>query len=351
MTDRGSQDDELFGEWPDAEQQRLQQALSQLQGGVHEGVWPEAGTRWTNIAKAINADDSLVKHEGSRESSIHGAATPVRRSQLKRVHVWSQTAFFATVAVLCVAFVVSNRTMRNRFTLRDTERVYTTTRGEQRTLTLGNGTRITLAPATTVRMRGAVADLTGEAYFEVASHDRTSFVVQTGRITTRVLGTAFTVRRYPSDSAVRVAVIDGRVSTGTSRAPITISAGQAARVTDSIAVLQSSDDAMTATAWTRGQLVFKWVPLRDVVGELSRVYGTEVRVTDTTLAKETVRLDVSIREQSLNQVLDVIGAIVNARAVKSGNAFMLTPGRDRRGNRYGGSDSHHITTQERSYGR
>jgi len=53
--------------------------------------------------------------------------------------------------------------------------------------------------------------LTGEAYFDISRRQGQPFLVHSGRLTTRVLGTAFNVRAYPSDKSIEVTVTEGKV--------------------------------------------------------------------------------------------------------------------------------------------
>jgi transmembrane sensor len=53
--------------------------------------------------------------------------------------------------------------------------------------------------------------LSGEAYFDITHRVGQPFLVHTGKITTRVLGTAFDVRAYPADDSIRITVTQGKV--------------------------------------------------------------------------------------------------------------------------------------------
>ena len=83
---------------------------------------------------------------------------------------------------------------------------------------LADGSRVTLAPQTTLTVAsGFGADtrtvsLRGEAYFDVASGSRAPFIVNAGHVRARVLGTAFDVRSYTDEHDVRLAVVSGRIS-------------------------------------------------------------------------------------------------------------------------------------------
>jgi transmembrane sensor len=53
--------------------------------------------------------------------------------------------------------------------------------------------------------------LNGEAYFDIVHRMENAFVVHTGKIVTRVLGTAFNIRAYSAESSIEVTVDHGKV--------------------------------------------------------------------------------------------------------------------------------------------
>jgi transmembrane sensor len=53
--------------------------------------------------------------------------------------------------------------------------------------------------------------LSGEGFFDIIHLSSRPFLVHTGKITTRVLGTAFNIRAYPGDEAIEVTVTRGKV--------------------------------------------------------------------------------------------------------------------------------------------
>jgi ferric-dicitrate binding protein FerR (iron transport regulator) len=53
--------------------------------------------------------------------------------------------------------------------------------------------------------------LNGEAYFDIVHRPGQSFLVHTGKIVTRVLGTAFNIKAYAAESSIEVTVDHGKV--------------------------------------------------------------------------------------------------------------------------------------------
>jgi transmembrane sensor len=83
---------------------------------------------------------------------------------------------------------------------------------------LADGTQIVLRPGSKISFLEAFDKpkreifLEGEAFFEVAHDVNRPFFVYTNEVTTKVLGTSFTIRALPKDKNITVAVKTGKVS-------------------------------------------------------------------------------------------------------------------------------------------
>jgi len=183
---------------------------------------------------------------------------------------------------------------------------------------LQDGSRVQLAPRTTLHVDEAfgtgtrTVTLSGEAYFDVRHAVGGAFIVKTGTVSTRVLGTTFGVRHDAADSAVHVVVTTGRVAVAggsTRRTPLTLSAGMIGIVTDSSAVTTSTTES-PYVGWINGQLVFHKAPTADVLASLTRWYGYQFRLADSSLARQNLTLALSTESSSaalstLKLMLDV----------------------------------------------
>lgn len=174
-----------------------------------------------------------------------------------------------------------------------TEQVYATVTGQRAEVRLVDGTRVTLAPRSRLLIpTGFARDartlvLDGEAYFDVAHVAGAPFIVRTGDVYTRVLGTAFNVRHYRPRDEVQVAVMSGKVATGWKNAAktVTLTAGTVGRVTDSTATIVTTPDPTSYTTWTSGRLAFRNAPVPELLQTLGRWYGFDFRLADSTLAQ------------------------------------------------------------------
>lgn len=93
----------------------------------------------------------------------------------------------------------------------------TTGKGESKTVTLPDGSLVRLNPSSEIAFQKAYEDtvrrvrLKGEAWFDVVHLPEKPFIVNTRHLTTRVLGTRFSMNDYPEDGQAAVYLQTGAV--------------------------------------------------------------------------------------------------------------------------------------------
>jgi transmembrane sensor len=218
--------------------------------------------------------------------------------------------------------------------------VYRTGVGEQRSLTLADGSTVDLNSRTRIRVRYTARErhvdlLEGQALFHVAKNDTLPFIVQSQHTQVRAVGTQFDV--YRKDGGTIVTVIEGRVAVtawGGAKAPggktpdshaetVTLPPHTVSRTgsagdtnagpkppqpvdgsRESTMFLDAGEQITlgndtggaaaptrleplsieAATAWTHRRLIFKGTPLSEVVGEFNRYSRRPIVVADPELA-------------------------------------------------------------------
>lgn len=167
----------------------------------------------------------------------------------------------------------------------------TTDVGEQRLVTLKDGTHVFLNTATRIAVKYDAATRTvelktGEALFDVAKKPSWPFIVKAGDRQIRALGTSFVVRRDETQTAVTLmegtvtVTADGSaphehtVPAGSSETPVvpqvfTLTPGQRLTFLAGQARLDNASRDK-AVAWRRGEIIFDDTPLSDAAAELNR---------------------------------------------------------------------------------
>jgi len=234
---------------------------------------------------------------------------PLAAQRTRRLRAPAIAAFLAIVLVAIVLRVHAHPTTQTL------SRTFSTPAGQLATITLAGGTRVTLAPRSVLRVeayRGDVVpsvSLDGEAFFDVPAHHSVPFVVRTGALTTRVLGTAFTVRRYGAERSVHVLVASGKVMVAAKASSVTLTAGRLGIVSDSTATVTTVGDVTPYTSWVSGTLVFERATASEVLSRVGHWYGYQFQLSDSTLANR--HLSASFDRQSLADVLDALKTALN----------------------------------------
>jgi transmembrane sensor len=169
---------------------------------------------------------------------------------------------------------------------------YRAATGEQRLVTLSDGSRLTLDTGSAVAVGyssalRSVRLLRGRVFLDVQPDARRPLRVRAGDAVVQVVGTRFSVRR--EGGAVTVEVEAGRVAVAAAegRPPAEITRGQALRAEGGV-LIPYAIAVDRAFAWTRGRLVFRDQPLREVLAELDRYYPGSILLLNRTAAATRV---------------------------------------------------------------
>lgn len=179
--------------------------------------------------------------------------------------------------------------------------VLTTNIGEQRTVTLEDGTRVSLNTATQLVVqyddrRRSVQLKSGEALFDVSRDPNRPFVVTAGGRSIEVLGTSFIVRRDPTQTAVTL--VEGKIAVTPTRpvsaAPVSsdrviLSPGERATFpTNAPAPTLDRPTLEKLTAWQRGLVALDRTPLSDAVAEMNRYSAAELVIDSPEAAQARI---------------------------------------------------------------
>ncbi len=245
--------------------------------------------------------ESLPKFEGKRRTILR---TMDRARATRRIAAVGLAALVLGAAGLSVYSLGGSKPLATQ--------AFATAVGQQATVTLPDGSVVTLNTNTAMRTRASpdrrlVFLDKGQAFFRVAKDRRHPFVVTAGGRTVTAVGTAFDVRL--DGGTLKVVLVEGKVRVQAAAPPapnrrtIAPPAGPdapqpaAVRSTDmeagsQLVALGDTDwrltrtDAVSATSWTRGKIVFDDAALGDVVAELNRYSDRKIVITDPDLARE-----------------------------------------------------------------
>jgi transmembrane sensor len=251
--------------------------------------WQAAGTMKRNVEI-----DSLVERARAASNVIPLETVGEKHSPPKKG--WARRRGFALAACVLLTGVAVGFVSWWQLARFPT---YATGIGEQRTISLKDGSTVALNAGTRVQIRfsetARLVDLVvGQALFRVAKDPSRPFIVQSASTRVRAVGTQFDV--YQKTTGTVVTVVEGRVSVFTPSAAthspgvasadapaVLLSAGQQVTVVPHELPLARHANAAVATAWSQGKLVFESTPLSEVIEEFNRYNRRPLSIDDPQL--------------------------------------------------------------------
>lgn len=156
--------------------------------------------------------------------------------------------------------------------------------------------------------------LSGEGFFEVVpsikpgtDSTRIPFIVETGSLRTRVLGTAFNIEAYDHESEVRVSLVHGKIALDDTATDMTtvLSPNHSLRYSKQTQSWQVMPvEAASVALWTQGYLVFNEVPLQEALKRIGQRFQVAIECNPAIVQNK--RITASFRNSTLPAVLENI---------------------------------------------
>src|SRR5579862_7334036 len=149
------------------------------------------------------------------------------------------------------------------------------------TLTLADGTQVWLNAESSIRYpvsfgpKERKAEITGEAYFEVARDKTKPFTVSNGNTQVQVLGTHFNINAYQDEKDIKVTLLEGSVKVSTDNSTKIIRPGEQAIVTSAIEI-ENKTDIVKVMAWKNGMFRFSNTNIEEIMRQAARWYDVEI---------------------------------------------------------------------------
>jgi len=199
-------------------------------------------------------------------------------------------------------------------------------------VTLFAGSRIDI-PTAFANNGNREVQLKGEAVFEVTRNPNKPFLVYTGEVVTRVLGTSFRINHTGKKENIEVAVLSGKVSVdlnGTQEQKnrgVVLTPNQkvvyhvdkqhfTTSIVDNPIILKSKKEKKTVP-----NFIYKETPIKIVIDELEQNYGIKIEVDNERF--NDCPLTASLSEQTLFNKLEMICISLNATFKVLGTTILI----------------------------
>lgn len=167
--------------------------------------------------------------------------------------------------------------------------------------------------------------MTGEVYFEVNHDPQHPFVVSSGLVQVKVLGTRFLVSNYDNESEINTYLSEGCVELELTELKKTMELTPGDEVVfnrETLAVTKVNHPRAAPDSWRFGKLTFYNETLYEIARKLERRFGKEILIADDAVGNMNYTADFD--DESLEQILRFLDEGSAITFKKVGNGYMLT---------------------------
>lgn len=243
-----------------------------------------------------------------------------KRSEQKVIYNYPNSGFsykkwaVAASIILCLGIFSYQWFFGNRLKLQDTKAVVSTKLNPAvKKIVLSDGSVVVMNKGSHLNYPSKfVGDkrevyLTGEAFFDIKHDAKRPFLVHTGKLVTRVLGTAFNIKTQADEDLIEVTVSRGKVSVSDSKKTLAVLLPNQKISYDANANLYRKEkaNAQVSTLWKEEDLVLDNITLEQAVKSIQARYGTSILLANDQI-KNCRFTAYFLNTTSLQQVVKVI---------------------------------------------
>ncbi|WP_183573861.1 FecR family protein [Mucilaginibacter sp. X5P1] len=209
-----------------------------------------------------------------------------------------------------------------------------TARGERKIIQLTDGTKIWLSPSSSLKypdqFNGKLREvkLEGEAFFEVAKDKTHPFIIHSGQMDTRVVGTSFMINAFKEQAKYTVTVVTGivKVSSAKTQKQVVLLPNHRSEFTPADGSLISAYAANAIDMLKRkdGILTFDGTPVKVVALAFAQYYNVQIHVENK--SENCLCYGEFDTRKPVNILLAQLAAAINARVVIQDNVYIIRGG-------------------------
>lgn len=202
--------------------------------------------------------------------------------------------------------------------------------GEQKHLFLPDSSEVWINAGSTLRYPKKFKNnqrkviLNGEAYFSVKKDPLKPFLVNTDKLTIRVLGTAFNVKAYKDENKILTTLTKGKIEVRTKKETLVLNPNEQLsfnKQTKKIKVVEVPSNE--TTAWLNNQLIFNNATLTEIFQTLERKFNIKIKSTFSLSNKlYTIKF---LYGEELEEILELLQEIVGFSYELTDNEVKINP--------------------------
>jgi transmembrane sensor len=321
-----------------ATQEEREAFFSLIHSGEYDGMIISEGVR-----EMLNAD---LAQASSEEKFLHDSrdrifalliakhSIPARSKVIPMMRIWMAAAAVITLAIAGYVWIVMKKQTVSRPLIVHEDSTRPALYSGKQVVDLPDGTRVILNENSELSysksfcLSNREVTLVGEASFDVTHDPSRPFIVRTGKVNTKVLGTAFNINAYPEQNEITVTVIRGLVEVGDDQKVYgKISPDQQMAVnTTTYDFVRINTKAEEEIAWQSNFLILDDVSLEEAATAISKKFQVNISFENPAL-KACKFYGSFLNDENLTDILNMMSPVLHIDyKIENGNVIISGKG-------------------------
>lgn len=286
----------------------------------------DAINSWYHALGTAQEETSVFKDSASKAEIKNSIKRHLRHQVLGEKDSWFKPLYlkYAAACLLLIGlgtggyyYTQSKKAGRRELTI-------SSGAGTQKQLTLPDGSEVMLNVDSKLTVskdfgesdRGVT--LVGEAFFKVAKDKTRPFIIRSGTLKTRVVGTSFNINAYPDLEKIKVAVMTGKVRVcamkdghSTLLAQDMVKGQTLSFYRETGSYELRTEDTELISSWRTNKLYIDNANISDIAKQLERYYHIKVVYTGKADLKD--KYTIRFNNESMNGVLQILSALTKKK--------------------------------------
>ncbi|WP_299781597.1 FecR family protein [uncultured Formosa sp.] len=304
-------------------EKNFKRILKKYENGVASEKDIEIIDAFFDAMHTAGEDPKTFKHNLALKNKIYKKIEQKKHTKIN----WNWKIAASIVAL--IGFSLFNLINNQEFFNSHTQNLIESHLGEQTQVHLPDGSTVILNGKSSLQYPNAFKDsirlvkLKGQAFFNVTKNPNQPFVIQSGSITTKVLGTSFNI--IENDTTVQVVVSTGLVNVSSQLASVYLKPNQKVIYNRTSHQLKKTNvNAELINLWWKGEVVLKQIKIQELATELEKLYGLPFIIKDDAVKKMylySLRLS---RDEPLQELIARINFINEIHLINHNTMIEIT---------------------------
>jgi len=283
----------------------------------------------------LNEIRNYIKDEVNKEIALEEGGTE-KGKVIQFNFIIKAAAVLLIVFAVAFIFYRNNKNLTNAGPQLSSTQIIDKKLTESKEILLSDGSKVWLKEGSKLeypeKFTGKLREvkLIGEAFFEVKRDVKRPFIIYSGNIKTKVLGTSFNIKAYDQDNSSEVAVVTGKVSVsinenGTSKPKeVILKPNQKATFVKEFNKLVRLEEhnAGKYKMVAKNEMIFNESSMKDILNTISLAYNVEIQPENAKIENCIITADLT--DQSLESTLKILTRSIGAKYVFADNKILIS---------------------------